>query len=280
MTKGILVAAQNNDTDNYVEQACLLAMSLSITNNSTPISIMTNDKIPKEYKGLFDKIIPIPWGDMSEKEDWKIQNRWKLYHVTPYDETIVMDTDMLILQDLTNWWKMLDKYPLYFTSQVQTYRGEEVTSDYYRKTFLNNDLPNLYTGFYYFKKNNLCLEFFELLELIVNNWELFYEKFTPNNYPKWCSIDVSAAIAIKIMGVERHVTNKNLTYPTFTHMKPAAQDWFNIPDSWLDKVETYVNKDCQIRIGNWLQSGIFHYTNSDFVTEATISKFKAKCNVE
>ena len=62
MSKGIVVLAQNNATDNYVEQAALLAMSLH-TYNDVPISLITNDKVPEEYVSLFDKIIPIPFGD-------------------------------------------------------------------------------------------------------------------------------------------------------------------------------------------------------------------------
>ena len=59
MTKGIVVLAQNNTTDNYVEQACLLAMSLKL-HNTVPISIVTNDIVPDEYCHLFDQIIPQP----------------------------------------------------------------------------------------------------------------------------------------------------------------------------------------------------------------------------
>ena len=62
-----------------------------------------------EIKGLFvytniddnfDQIIPIPFGDAADDSEWKVENRWKIYHASPYDETIVMDTDMLVLQNI------------------------------------------------------------------------------------------------------------------------------------------------------------------------------------
>jgi hypothetical protein len=71
MTKGIVVLAQNNETDNYVEQAALLAMSLHTYNNAK-ISLITNDEVPQEYIRLFDKIIPIPFGDSAKDSAWKI----------------------------------------------------------------------------------------------------------------------------------------------------------------------------------------------------------------
>ena len=33
----------------------------------------------------------------------------------PFDETIVLDADMLVLEDITHWWKALSNYELYYT---------------------------------------------------------------------------------------------------------------------------------------------------------------------
>ena len=117
MTKGIIVLAQNNATDDYVEQSALLAMSLRYYND-VPISIITDDKVPEEYISLFDKIIPIPFGDSAEDSEWKVENSWKIYHASPYDETIVMDTDMLVLQNIDTWWNFLSNYKVFYTSNV------------------------------------------------------------------------------------------------------------------------------------------------------------------
>ena len=131
MSKGFVVIAQNSQAD-YVLQACLLAMSIKATQTEA------------EYISLFDVIKEIPWNDSASDKEWKVDNRWKLYHASPYDETIILDTDMLVLQDLENWWTFLKNYNLFFVSNVYTYRGELITSDHYRKTFTANSLPNLY----------------------------------------------------------------------------------------------------------------------------------------
>ena len=94
--------AQNSDFD-YVTQACLAAMSIRATNKNASICLITNDPVPTKYKQLFDHIVEIPWGDHAANEEWKIHNRWKIYHAIPYDETLVIDTDMLILQDVAAW---------------------------------------------------------------------------------------------------------------------------------------------------------------------------------
>jgi len=270
MTKGIVVLAQNNTTDNYVEQACVLAMSLQV-HNSVPISIVTNDNVPDEYKKLFDKIIPIPFNDSAENSDWKVENRWKLYHATPYDETIVMDTDMLILQNIDTWWKFLSKYEMFFASNVLNYRGERADTSYYRKTFIENKLPNLFSGFHYFKKCDFAQEFYNWLELVVNNWEAFYEQHLEGSTrPKHVSIDVCAAIVTRILDCESTITNKIAKFPSFTHMKPHCQGWTNVQSSWQDQVGVYVSKDGSIKIGNYAQTGILHYTEKDFIEKSPV----------
>ena len=48
------------------------------------------------------------------------ENRTQFYDRSPYDETIVMDVDMLVATDLENYWKFLNKFDLYFTSNAFT----------------------------------------------------------------------------------------------------------------------------------------------------------------
>ena len=114
MSKGFCLIAQNNDTTDYVKQACLLAVSIHKYSKNQSVSIITNDIIPKKYQVLFDKIIPIDH-DEAKNSDWKLENRYKLYDLSPYNQTIVMDVDMLVMRDITNWWSYLNNYDLFFT---------------------------------------------------------------------------------------------------------------------------------------------------------------------
>lgn len=275
MNRGFLMLAQNGK-DDYVLQACLCAMSILVTNPGSKISLVTNDEVPEEYQKLFDQIIEIPWGDAAESSEWKIENRWKLYHVTPYDETIVLDTDMLVLQDISSWWKFLENYDLFFVNDVYTYRNEIVTENYYRKAFEANELPNLYSGFHYFKKSECAYHFYKWAELITNNWELFYGQFVSYYYPSRASMDVTMSIAAKIMNIENDIINRNIKYPTFVHMKPHVQNWIEVPEKWQDRVRVYFTDDLELIVGNYTQQGIFHYTESNFVTPEIIDKYLRK----
>jgi len=257
----------------YVKQAVLLALSLSKNSPNEKISIITNDIVPADYEILFDKIIPIPFGDDAETTIWKVENRWKIYHCSPYDETIVMDTDMMVFNDLTSTWNMLSDSDLFFTSEVRTFNNNVIENDFYRKTFTENYLPNTYVGVHYFKQSDLAKNFYNLLEIICKNWKEFWKEFLPNQTPGHLSIDVAAAIAIKILNIEEEVTNKKNNILTFTHLKPMIQGWNNPPDRWQDKLGVYLDDNCNLKLGNFVQNGILHYTEKDFV-EKVFNKYK------
>tara|TARA_B100001057_G_scaffold151746_4_gene151778 strand:- start:7711 stop:8538 length:828 start_codon:yes stop_codon:yes gene_type:complete len=274
MSDGFCLLAQNNSTVDYIKQAYALAVSIHKFNKGQNISLITNDKVPEKYKHVFDKIINIPWTDQAEHTDWKIENRWKVYHASPYEHTIVMDVDMLVLHDISHWWKELKKRNLFFVSNVKNYRNENVISRHYRKTWDENNLPNLYSAFYYFKKSDKAHEFFKLLEIIMINWELFYGKFAGNYYQKWCSMDLSCSIASKILDNTLEITDIN-SFITFTHMKPYCQNWHETPNKWTTVLGGYFTKDQTMLIGNFLQRNILHYVEPEFLTDRLIDRLES-----
>jgi len=268
--------AQNSDFD-YIRQACLAAMSIKATNKNSDICLITNDPVPTKYKPLFDHIVEIPWGDHATNEQWKVSNRWKIYHAIPYNETVVIDTDMLILDDLSAWFKFLKNYDLFYTSNVYTYRGECVNKNsFYRKHFFKNNLPSLYSGFHWFKKSDHAHEFNNWLEIITNNWQQFYKQI--DNQLKHLpgpSMDLTAAIASVIMDNESLITNSKVKYPSFIHMKPKVQNWKeNFQYRWQDRVGVYIDDNLKMKIGNYQQNGIFHYTEKDFVSLEIMKKYE------
>ena len=271
MTRGFLVLAQNSDTD-YIRQAYALALSIKATQpNINNISLVTNDIVPEEYHAAFDKIIPIPFGDHAENSSWKVENRWKLYHASPYDETIVFDADVLVLENIERIWKFVNNRTLIFSSNVTDYKNRIVTDKTYRKVFVENNLPDLYSGMFYFRKSSEALEFFKLVEFITYNWERIYYEVTPKSMQKFFSMDVSFAIASKILGIDNQIIISNSPF-TFTHMKPALQGWNPVPESYLSQSMVNFNNNRELFINNIKQNGVFHYVENEFLTDQIIEK--------
>lgn len=274
MNKGFCILAQNNSDVDYVRQAYALAVSIHKFNKDQKVSLITNDKVSKKYQTVFDKIIKIPWTDQAESSYWKIENRWKVYHASPYEYTIVMDADMLVLHNISQWWDFLSKRDLFFVSNVRNFRNEVVTNRYYRKTFDENQLPNLYSAIYYFKKSEAAYEFFNFLELIVINWELFYGECAPELYQNRCSIDLCCSIASKILDNEKEITLDNSVI-TFTHMKPHLQGWYNVPEKWTKSIGSYFRNDKTLFLGNYIQNNVLHYVEPEFLTDKFLKRLES-----
>jgi len=277
MTRGYLILAQNNGDHDYLKLAYVLALSIKVTQSKVAsVSLVTDvvDAVPKHYRDVFDYVIEIPWYDDALESTWKIENRWKLYHATPYDETVILDSDMLFLSDVSDWWDYLaENHDLCFTTSVRTYRDEIVTGDYYRKAFVSNRLPNFYSAFAYFKKTEKAREYWELVEIISKNWREYYQKFLINDRPKFLSMDIVFALAAKIMCIEDEMTS-GFDHLNFVHMKPKIQNWRNASDDWTLHVGIYLNERGNLKIGNYQQHGIFHYTDKNFMMEHMLYTFE------
>jgi hypothetical protein len=174
---------------------------------------------------------------------------------------------MLFLTDVSHWWTHLSTYDLCIADKVYTYRNEYIIKDeYYRKVFVSNDLPNTYSAFAYFKKSDFSKKFWDLVSDIVKNWEDYYREILPNNKLSRLSIDLAFAIAVRILGIEDQIFSK-FDFPKFTHMKSHVQGWYSLSDDWRNHVGAYFSKDGSLKIGNFQQTGIFHYTEKALITD-------------
>lgn len=282
MSKGYICIAQNNSTVDYLQQAYALALNLKLTQSTVSdltvcVDAETKKKITSKHRAVFDKIVDIPWQDDASNAEWKINNKWKYYYMTPYDETVILDTDMIFPSDVSHWWSILSQQDVWATTNVLTYRGETVTSNYYRKYFVANDLPNVYTAFMYFKKSETASELFAMTEIIFQHWQRMFFKYMPKGKPDWLSGDVAFALAMQLLGIEHLCTRNNQhTAPTFVHMKSHIQ---NVPDTmisekWTDTLPTYYKSCSDFKIGNFQQLYPFHYVEKDWVTPQMIKQME------
>ncbi len=276
MSKGYLVLAQNTRKDDYIRLAYGLALSIKNSqekvNSICLATDMKKSEIPGNIREVFDDIVPIPWGDAADISKWKIENKWKYYHMTPYDETVVLDADMLFPTDISHWWDILEKNEVWITDKPRTFKGEIITSTKYRNSFASNNLPNVYTAFMYFKKTHMSGELFRMTEIIFNNWERFYWEYLDETRPKHLSGDVAYALAIKLLGLENECIGNLDSMPSFVHMKGHLQniDEKFITEDWTQNIPTYFRDDGRFKIGNYEQILPFHYHIKEWLTDDMI----------
>jgi len=276
VSKGFLVLAQNTEDVDYVQQAYALALSIKLSQNSIDkISLITNDIVPEEYKSAFDQIIPIPYFNTELSSLFKTEHRYQMYYATPYDETIVLDTDMLMLDDISLWWDYCSNHDIKFCNRIKNHKLETVVDTVHRKAFVSNKLSSPYFALHYFKKSNYAQEFYKVLEFVCNNWAWCWTKFAPENYQDWPSMDLAVAITIEILGAHETVLD-SLNPMEFIHMKTPLQNWKTGESSWQQSV--LYNFTGELTVGNIRQHKLFHYVEKDFLSPKIIKKLKELTN--
>lgn len=270
MNFGYLLIVSTHPTIDYLNMA--YALALSIKNTQKPgydkVALVINNKsllsnIASPW--VFDKII-----EWDQEIFW--DGRSWMDKLSPWDSTVCLDVDMLFFNDISHQVDyFISNTDLFLPSTVYTYRGEIVDSDYYRKTFTANNLPNVYSLFTFFKKDSeITTSFFELGRSIVKNPTEFKNSFLTNNIPQVIGTDEAFALSAKILGIENIITFK-LSFPRIVHLKPMLQKWPWPANDVFNHVGFYFDLTGNLKIGNFQQTDIVHYIDKTIITTEHIS---------
>ena len=181
MSKGAFLIARNNGHIDYVKQAVFLAKRIK-KHLDIPVSIATDslDYLENTF-GVndFDKVIQLEYTDDSNRRyffdgtlskkpaSFKNNNRANVYDLTPYDQTLLMDTDYIISNDLlSSCFDSNSSFMIYKKSDdIAKVRNEQefdnishTSVDFYWATVV------------YFTKNETNSIFFNLVKHIEEEW--------------------------------------------------------------------------------------------------------------
>ena len=253
----------------YLKQAYALGLSIKLFNPNAHITVVTNTEVSDRYKKVLDDVI---FNKIQPRSILNAEDRINAFDISPYLKTIVLDADTLVTENLDGWWKYLKNYMIFYSSAIRTYRGVIDRSVVYRKVFVRNQLPNLYNTIHYFEKSEEAALFYRMQRLVIENWKLFYDKYTPTKKQKWCSMDVSSAITSKLLCNEDEITAKD-SFINVVHLKPKHQGWkFDYVKSSTAVTLNFSKNN--FYIGNYKQNGIIHYVEKGFLTDYLIKQLE------
>jgi hypothetical protein len=270
MSFGYLLIVAEHDSVDYLKLAYGLALSIKNTQregfDKVALVIDNKEKLSKLTSAwVFDHVIEWDQETYWDGRSWMDQ-------LTPFEHTVCLDADMLFAEDYSHWAEyFIENSELYIANTGYTYRGELITDNYYRKTFVKNNLPNLYSMYTFFKKDSkMAGEFFELGRQIIKNPIEFSNVFLLEHKPKVLGTDEAFALAAKIMDIQ-DVIAYPLSFPRVVHMKPMVQNWPWPSDTWSDHVGFYLNRHGKLKIGNYQQHDIVHYVEKDKIDTEMIN---------
>lgn len=208
MSKGAFLIARNNGHIDYLKQAVFLAKRIKKYLN-IPVTVATDSVEYLETTfGVedFDKVIQLEYtaeanlryyfdGALSKKTaSFKNNNRASVYDLTPYDETLLMDTDYIISNDLLkSCFDLNSDFMLYKKSNDIAKVRDEREFD----TISNTGVDFYWATVVFFRKTETNKIFFDLVTHIEQEWNHYRRVYqiTSNLFRN----DFAFSIAIHIM---------------------------------------------------------------------------------
>lgn len=180
MTTGALIFAQNNGVIDYVKLAVFAAKRVKQHLN-IPVALATDSTgwLESAYPDhCFDHVIHVDGqsagkrsfhdGAMASKVlEWKNLSRTKIYDITPFETTLVIDSDYIINSPLL-------KGALERDSDFQIYKSSIDLTTWRQnnefKRINDQSIPFYWATVFIFKKTAWTQAFFNLVEFVKENW--------------------------------------------------------------------------------------------------------------
>jgi hypothetical protein len=208
MTTGAVIFAQNSAKLDYTKMAVFSAKKIQ-EHLDIPVSIITDSSswLEKTYpEHIFDQVISIDSssnnqykkindGSLASKNiEWKNFTRDRVYDLSPYNRTLVIDSDYIINSSVLK--SALDnQYDFQIYKNSMDLAAWRSTDEFTRVSKWS--IPFYWATTFIFTKNNITDSFFNLVAYIKSNWMYFRTLYsiTSGTYRN----DYAFSIAIHIM---------------------------------------------------------------------------------
>jgi hypothetical protein len=213
MSRGILIFAHNSRELDYALLAIVsaslakkfLKVPVSLITDKSTIKWMESSKIYNRAVEIFDKIIEIDRplidnrrnlndGDSFQNIPFINSTRSQAWELTPYDQTLLIDSDFLIFSDnLNNFWSLSD----FMMAESCIDVNVENRLGYHDRYISDVGIKMLWATTVMFKKNRRSKVFFDLAESIRKNYDHYADIFRFN--PRQFRNDITFSIAKHII---------------------------------------------------------------------------------
>jgi hypothetical protein len=181
LSRGALLIARNNSQIDYIKQAVFAASRIK-KYMDIPVSVLTDNStyLTKKYPNHpFDKILKISDEDFTFKKyndgiyarkslEFKNTSRFNAYDLTPYTETLLLDTDYIVSNDLLNECFSQEHGLMMYKDATDFSRWRDL--DEFK--FISETGPTFYWATcVFFKKSDTNKCFFDLVKHIQEHWQ-------------------------------------------------------------------------------------------------------------
>lgn len=209
MSKGVLLFAHNNDTVDYVQQAVFCAKRVKRFLN-LPVTLVTDKQSVANFPFDINKYIDnIVYQDVENqhnfrtfrnssidgvRDKWFNTNRFLAYELSPYQQTLVLDTDVVLCN--SNLLQLFNSNKQFSATKHYKQFSHMCEDSSVAKISLNS-VPMYWATIMYFTKSEIAKTVFDTVQHIYNNW-LWYKNLYGLSATKFRN-DYAFSIAIHIL---------------------------------------------------------------------------------
>lgn len=199
MSKGIVMFAYNNEKTDYYKMAVYSAKRANRI-LGLPVTIITDSDSITDTDYQFDNtiIIEADKSNSRNKSVWINKGRYRVYDLTPYDETLVLDTDYMI-----NSTRLLETFEQ--PSDFVCYQDSKFLLSSQKNEKMGSQTLSIYWATVMrFGKSNRSSDIFKMIEMVQDNYEHYSQlhHFLPYTYRN------DFALTIALRTVNGHIDNK------------------------------------------------------------------------
>jgi hypothetical protein len=270
--QGFLTIAQNSDID-YLRLAYVQAMSVKGTMPDSQYAVIVDEATMAEvtdcHRRVFDYIIELPI-DYAKSDKWKLANEWQVFNLTPFKETIKLESDIVFTRSIDHWWTAFRLRDVVLSLGCRDHKGLLSQNRAYRQIFDDNNLPDTYNGLMYFRYSDTAYDFFDRAQHVYANWDFIRDHVLKNCRDDQPTTDLVYAIVANNLGIES-CTLPGCDFINFTHMKSSINQWPGTPWPNLVVHETDLP---MVRINNVNQYHPLHYHEKSWVTDDIVEEYE------
>ena len=222
---GVLLFAYDNETIKYTELAKLCAL-LVRKHLKIGVTLITDTPI----EGPFDDVIIVEAGNSgkrtfrnpngeTEELTWHNKTRPLAYDLSPYEKTLLLDVDYLMFNNSLQW---------LFDSKQELICHKNVYDVTDKNSFIDDKLlhwssvPMLWATVLYFTRNDTAKEFFNLVKLIQDNYQYYYNLYNFKMGPY--RNDYAISIAYNLLSIENYFHDPLFTLPSQYTISEVRED--------------------------------------------------------
>jgi hypothetical protein len=242
-SRGILAFAFNTPTTDYVNIASN-TLALASKKLDLPYTLVTDTADREFTNNRFDI-------DQKEFVSWRNFNRYSAYELSPYDETLVIDVDYLVVDN-----SILKIFNCEWDYLLQ--RNSHALTDNWPQLMGNLSLPYVWATVFAFRKTPRAELFFDLIKRIQQNYSYYRALFNiqERNYRNDYAFSIADIVLNGFVLEEKSIPGSLLAINQVIHDVQYKDSKFIIRDDSSAYVVPRTN--LHIMSKKYLQSENFH----------------------